>query len=73
MLFVPRPRTTGELIRHAREQRSLTVPDLAKRLGVSNQTLYRWEWDAVSVSDAKLQAVALALHVPIGSLRGGSA
>jgi transcriptional regulator with XRE-family HTH domain len=70
MLFSPRPRTTGELIRLARKRRGWSVPRLAGELGVAAQTVYRWEWDACRVTDKKLQLICLLLSCPIGTLRG---
>lgn len=70
MLFAPRERTTGELIREARQRREWSVPRLAGEVGVASQTVYRWEWDAFQVSDEHLDRLALVLNVPLGSLRG---
>jgi transcriptional regulator with XRE-family HTH domain len=69
MLFCPRPRTTGELIREARKLRGWSVPELAERLELATQTVYRWEWGAVAVSEKKQQKLCLVLNIPIGSLR----
>lgn len=69
MLFKPRERTDGELIRDARKLRRWSALDLANAIGVREQTVYRWEWDQCRASDKKMTAICLALSVPIGSLR----
>ena len=45
-LLVP-PKTPGSRIKNARLKKGLQQKVLAKRLGVSRETVRRWEWDLV--------------------------
>lgn len=62
------------LLRHWREQRGLTVRELAKRAGVSFVTVVRIENDHMSPTVAMLEKLAKALHINVrdffGSERG---
>ena len=44
----PPAMTLGERIREARKHAGLSVPALAKKVGVSKQIVYRWEIDDVT-------------------------
>lgn len=58
----------GDKVREARERRSWTASEFAGNVGVSLQTVYRWEWGQTRPSRAKAQAIALALGVTLASI-----
>ena len=60
--------TTGDKIREARKRRCWSAQEFASHMGVSLQTVYRWEWGSSRPPKAKMQAVALALGVTVASL-----
>ncbi len=57
-------------IKTSREFRSLTAEALAQRLGWTAEEVEAVEGDVYGIDDARLPAVALALHVPVGLLTG---
>jgi transcriptional regulator with XRE-family HTH domain len=62
----------GKRVLNVREQRGLTLEDLAKRSGVSKATLWRIENDKVAPSTDSLQKIARALEVSVAYLSGDS-
>ncbi len=60
----------GARLRHAREQRQLSLGDVAERTGLSRGFLSRVERDMTSPSVASLVAVCEAISLPLGRLFG---
>jgi transcriptional regulator with XRE-family HTH domain len=58
----------GDRLRAARERRKWTAPELASRMCVSAQTVYRWEWGKTQPSRQKGQALALELGVAFSEI-----
>lgn len=58
----------GERVREARERRGWGAPILAHHMGVTPQTVYRWEWGETQPSARKAQELALVLGVTLASL-----
>lgn len=56
----------GQRIRNLRLERGISAQALAERLKRGMQTVYRWEWGAVSprMEDLKLVADALGVELP---------
>lgn len=65
--------TTGEKIRRARKARGLTQEALADALGVSRQSVAKWEKDAALPETAHLFALSEYLQLPLEKLSGPSA
>lgn len=56
--------TKGERIRQLREALNISQTDLATKIGVSKQTLYKYENNIVTnIPSDKIEALANALHV----------
>ena len=64
------PVRLGARLRHAREQRQLSLGDVAERTGLSRGFLSRVERDKTSPSVASLVAVCEAISLPLGRLFG---
>lgn len=62
--------TTGQRVRALREQRGLTLRELARRAGVSSAYLSRLEDDYTNPKLAELRLVASALEVPLAGVTG---
>jgi transcriptional regulator with XRE-family HTH domain len=71
------PQSVGKRIADARrklgvlEGRDLLAPELAKRLGVSSESVYNWESDATVPSEASMVKLAAILGVTPAYLRYG--
>jgi transcriptional regulator with XRE-family HTH domain len=61
-------RIDGSKVRVARERRGWAAAEFAGHIGVSLQTVYRWEWGKAQPSAKKAQAIALALGVTLASI-----
>lgn len=57
-------RELGRRIKRAREEAGLSQPELGDRLGVSGQTVYRWERGMISVSPERIVQLADTLGKP---------
>jgi len=63
--------TKGQKIKRKREELNISQTDLAKRVGISKQTLYKYENDIVTnIPSDKLEKIADALSVPPSYLMG---
>lgn len=62
--------TLGERLTKAREHAGITIPDMARRLGVSDKTIRNWENQAVRITRATLIAYASETSVPIDWIVG---
>lgn len=61
----------GRRIKDARTQRNLTLGDVAARIGVSRQTVQRYESGVIgNIPNDKIEALAAALGVSPGYLMG---
>lgn len=61
----------GERIRWLRKQRNMTIETLARKVGVTRQTISRYETGAIEdIPKSKLESVAAALNVSCDYLRG---
>lgn len=63
--------TTGEKLKKLREERDLSMQDLADKLGINKSTVFKWEHDMVPLRKASadnLEGLARALHVPVDEL-----
>ena len=63
--------TTGEKLKKLREERDLSMQDLADRLGINKSTVFKWEHDMVPLRKASadnLEGLARALRVPVDEL-----
>ena len=58
----------GRRIRELREERGLSQDELARRLGVHPQSLWRYEHGERNLSASKIKEVATALNVEPGEL-----
>jgi transcriptional regulator with XRE-family HTH domain len=74
---VPKSQTLGARVAQARRElsvrlrRDVSASDMAKALGVSPATVYRWESDEKSPKDDSLDALAKFLGVTPAFLRYG--
>ena len=59
---------TGEIIRRRRRELDLTLEEIAKRVGISRQTMSRYETGVISVPLDRLVLIAEALRVSPGEL-----
>lgn len=65
--------TKGQRIRSRREELKINQTDLAEKIQVSKQTLYKYENDIVTnIPSDKIEALAQALDVSPGYLMGWS-
>jgi ribosome-binding protein aMBF1 (putative translation factor) len=55
----------SQLIRSTRQQRGLSVVEVAERVGVSGQCVYLWEADKSRPTDTNLSALCKVLKLPI--------
>ena len=62
--------TTGQRIAAKRKERELSQESLGAELGVSRQTVYKWESDASLPEIEKLVALSRLFQVPVGWLQG---
>lgn len=63
--------STGATLKQLREQRDMSMQELADKVGVHKGTIFKWEHDQVPLRKASkenLENLALALHVPIDEL-----
>lgn len=61
----------GERIRWLRKQRNITIGSLANKVGVTRQTISRYETGAIEdIPSSKLESLAAALEVSCAYLRG---
>lgn len=63
--------STGAALKQLREQRDMSMQELADKVGVHKGTIFKWEHDQVPLRKASkenLENLALALHVPIDEL-----
>lgn len=58
----------GARIRALRKSRDLSVPQLAQKLGYSQETVYQWEWGKRSPRFDQVEAIAAELGVAIAEL-----
>ena len=57
--------TFSNLIRTTRQQRGLSVAEVAERVGVSEASVYFWERDQARPRDANLSALCKVLKLPV--------
>lgn len=63
--------TLGEKIRALRESLELTQTDLAKRVGITKQLLYKYENEIITnIPQNKVERLAIALHTSPTYLMG---
>jgi transcriptional regulator with XRE-family HTH domain len=64
---MPRPRKPklSSQLREARIRQGLTAPQLAKRIGVSQSSIYFWETEHCQPRPEHLKAVCKALKLPL--------
>ena len=62
--------TTGQRIAAKRKERELSQESLGAELGVSRQTVYKWESDTSLPEIEKLVALSRLFHLPVGVLLG---
>ena len=62
--------TTGQKIAAKRKELELSQEALGSELGVSRQTIYKWESDASLPEIDKLVALSRLFQVPVGWLLG---
>ena len=62
--------TTGQRIAAKRKERELSQESLGAELGVSRQTVYKWESDTSLPEIEKLVALSRLFQVPVGWLLG---
>lgn len=60
-----RDRELGEQLRMARVLRKISQREMAKRLNISQQQLYKYESGSNRVTVSQLEAIAAALGVPV--------
>lgn len=60
----------GANIRKYRKQRKMSQTDLAKKLGVSQQTITAWENEKAEPTSSMLGKIATTFHVSTDSLLG---
>ena len=65
--------TIGERIKACRERIGMKRPELARRLGVAPNTLYRYEIGSIGIKDSIKERIAHALGVTVGYLVEGRA
>jgi len=58
----------GDRLREFRKRRSLTQEQLAERIGVTFQQIQQYENGSSRLNSDRLQQIAVALEIPIGSL-----
>ena len=61
----------GERIKARREALGMKRPELARRLGVEPNTLYRYEIGSIGIKDSIKEKIAQALGVSLGYLMEG--
>jgi transcriptional regulator with XRE-family HTH domain len=66
---VSRKPSFSQLIRNTRQQRGLSVVEVAERVGVSAASIYMWETDRGRPRDTNLSALCKALKLPIRSTK----
>lgn len=57
--------TLGELLREAREKKGLSVRELAKMVGISHPTIYKYEADQYEPRISHLKWLAQALDLTL--------
>lgn len=62
--------TLGEIIKHKRERKELSQCDMAKKLGTSNESVFRWEHDIVLPSLINLISLADVFQCTLDELVG---
>jgi DNA-binding XRE family transcriptional regulator len=66
---LPRKSNLARHLRDARIKRSLTVAEVAERVGVSQSSIYFWETDHCRPRDANLSALCKVLKLPVRATR----
>lgn len=62
-------RATGQKIREERKRVGISQEELAKRVGMSRQTINYLESGDIKIDDARLARIAMALGVPTDNLQ----
>ena len=62
--------TTGQRIAAKRKEQNLSQEALGEKLGVSRQSIYKWEADVSLPEIEKLVSLSRLFHVPVGWLLG---
>lgn len=63
--------TVGDRIQKKRKELGISQTDLAKKVGISKQTLYKYEKNIVTnIPLSKIEEISKALHVPKSFLMG---
>jgi transcriptional regulator with XRE-family HTH domain len=62
---VARKPSFSQLIRNTRQQRGLSVVEVAEAVGVSTSAIYMWETDRGRPRDENLSALCKVLKLPI--------
>lgn len=62
--------TTGELIRNARQKAGITQAELARKLGISYQSIGQWERNIRKPKPESLLKLAQALEISVSVLLG---
>lgn len=60
----------GERIKQLRNAHSMTQEELGKLIGVGKSTINKYELGKIAIPSAKIEALAVALHVSPGYLMG---
>jgi transcriptional regulator with XRE-family HTH domain len=68
---LPPPTTLGGRIRHARLKKKWTLAKLAKKTGISKNTLTQYELDLYRAPADRLEIIAKALDVTVAVLTDG--
>jgi putative transcriptional regulator len=55
---------TGKEVKQARKRLNLSQAKLAARLGVTSNTVARWEWGAVNMPEPAARLLRLLVKVP---------
>ena len=71
MIQQPTTKTLGSRIRNRRQELGLSASELARRAGVTRDTLHTWETDQTEPRANKLQMLAGVLGANVGWLIGG--
>ena len=65
--------TQGECIRMLREEKQMTLEDVAKQIGVSRATIFKYEKGAIeNIPNDKIEALAKLFNVSKAFLKGWS-
>lgn len=64
--------TFGQRLKKLRTERKISATQLAKKIGITSQTIYQWEWDIAEPRLSFLVWIADALDVSLDELVGRS-